>query len=133
MSTVKIWTSGSTGSIRNFVAGYSITPTGVLYSANIVMFNSSQPCTSGQYLYYLQFFTSLPYSCIACHSSCETCFPSTPSSTDADSCLSCPNDRYMVLTNSIYGRCNCSAKLGETNGICNECEINCLTFQVVYI
>lgn len=136
LQSVYIWTSSGTGSIQNFITGYSVTPSGIRYNASIIMFNSTQPCSTGQYLFYVQLLNSLPYSCISCDASCATCFPpniNNPSVTDSNSCLSCPYDRYMVLSNSVYGRCNCSAKLGEINGVCNGCEINCLTFQVVYI
>lgn len=114
LSSVKILTS-SGSSIDNFSLGYSNPAMGVTYSADAFIFSySPNPCPStGQYLYYPVYFTSLPYGCASCHWSCNYCFPPNilqPNITDAYSCTSCITDRYLNRSSNAYlyyGNCLC--------------------------
>ena len=115
LNGVKILTS-SGSSIDNFSIGYSPPTVGVTYAADAFVFSfNSYPCPStGQYLYYLVYFSSLPYSCQSCHPTCTFCFPpniSQPNITDANSCIYCPSLRYLNSTstniNLRYGNCPC--------------------------
>jgi hypothetical protein len=115
LNSVKIL-SNSGSDIDNFSIGYSPPAVGVTYAADALVFSqSSNPCPStGQYLYYLVYFSSLPYTCKACHPTCTFCFPqniSQPNITDANSCINCSTLRYLNITNISshlnYGNCAC--------------------------
>jgi len=115
LSTAKMLASSGTP-IDNFSVAYMATDWGIFYTADAFFFsNSFTGCPTGEYLYYLVYFSTLPYSCIPCAASCLTCFPPDPLQpdvSDSNSCLSCPKTRSLNVTSNYniqYGSCPCSA------------------------
>jgi hypothetical protein len=57
--------------------GYNF-PAGVVttFNSDIFFFNYTYTgCPDGQFLYYVQLYFTLPYSCINCHPTCLQCAP----------------------------------------------------------
>jgi hypothetical protein len=86
LNTFKDFT-GSGLAVDQFVIGYdNVTSGGAAYTADVFLLNAStSSCPEQQYLYYLDYFSSLPLACRPCHPTCRTCLVpalSTPGVTD---------------------------------------------------
>lgn len=125
-------------SIDTFLIGYAdYSAYPLVYTADVLLINSSYSgCPTQQFLYYVDYFSSLPLSCAPCALSCLTCLVpniAQPGITNDSSCQSCSFPRYLDSQDSISGRCACYPGLKEVGGVCESCEWQCLTFEVVFI
>lgn len=95
--------------------------------------------SSASYLTYAVPFLTVPQDCGICNETCLTCTSSEDDSTYTDSrfCTSCPPQRYLsYLSNGSFGFGSCLCLEGlevDSNGNCQLCEYNCLSFNVYLI
>jgi hypothetical protein len=112
-----------TGSNPQMMIGYIFySGVPIKFSSDVFFFSSSYSgCPDGQFLYYIQLYQTLPYSCIACDSTCLQCGTSSasnPSLTNVNSCTSCMWPRYLNASTSGNGNCLCLPGTTEISGVC---------------
>jgi hypothetical protein len=93
------------------------------FNSDVFLFNASYSgCPDSKFLYYLQLYQTLPYSCVPCDSSCLQCAPNSTlitTLTGPNNCISCTWLRYLNATSDGNGNCVCLLGLTENNGVCS--------------